>query len=146
MTGEKVVCGLAVQFSDCTTNVSRHHSRSGFRRRDSAEKVTGERRSKRRIVAGKPRFIGQDAAVKGPSHALHVLSDTEITDPNLAQRAVEIGEHSVEKALGEPARLGPIGLETMKIQKRMEANQFKAPVERVRYAILGEENRLSSLF
>src|SRR5277367_2124710 len=34
----------------------------------------------------------------------------------------------------------------MKIQKRMEANQFKAPVERVRYAIVGEENGLAGLF
>ena len=74
-----------------------------------------------------------------------MLADTEITDPHLAQRAVEIGKHSVEKALAERARLRPIRLEAMKIKKRVKANQFKAPVERVRYAIVGEENRLAGL-
>ena len=74
-----------------------------------------------------------------------MLADAEITDPHLAQRAVEIGEHSVEKALAERARLRPIRLEAMKIKKRVEANQFKAPVERVRYAIVSEENRLAGL-
>ena len=33
----------------------------------------------------------------------------------------------------------------MKINKRVEADQFKAPVERVRYAIVREENALAGL-
>lgn len=33
----------------------------------------------------------------------------------------------------------------MKIQKRMQTNQLKASVKRVRYAVVDEENRLSSL-
>jgi hypothetical protein len=74
-----------------------------------------------------------------------MLADTEVTDPYLAQRAVEVGKHSVEKALAERARLRPIRLEAMKIKKRVKANQFKAPVERVRYTIIGEENRLAGL-
>ena len=74
-----------------------------------------------------------------------MLADAEVTDPHLAQRAVEIGEHSVEKALAERARLRPIRLEAVKIEKRVEAHQFKAPVERVRYAILSEENGLAGL-
>jgi hypothetical protein len=74
-----------------------------------------------------------------------MLAHAEVTDTHLAQRAVEIGKHSVEKALAERARLRPIRLEAMKIKKRMKANQFKAPVERVRYAIVGEKSRLAGL-
>ena len=74
-----------------------------------------------------------------------MLADAEVTDPHLTQRAVEIGEHSVEKALTERARLGPVRLKAMEIKKRMKADQVKAPVERVRYAILSEENRLAGL-
>ena len=33
----------------------------------------------------------------------------------------------------------------MKIKKRVEADQFKSPVERVRYAIVSEENGLAGL-
>ena len=74
-----------------------------------------------------------------------MLADAEVTDPHLAQGAVEIDKHSVEKALAERDRLRPIRLEAMKIKKRMKANQFKAPVERVRYAIVGEKSRLAGL-
>jgi hypothetical protein len=74
-----------------------------------------------------------------------MLAHAEVTDPHLAQRAVEIGKHSVEKALAERARLRPIRLEAMKIEERMKADQFKAPVERVRYAIVGEKSRLAGL-
>ncbi|HEX9536003.1 MAG TPA: hypothetical protein VF924_11060 [Stellaceae bacterium] len=74
-----------------------------------------------------------------------MLADAEITDTHLAQRAVEIGEHLVEKALAELARLRPILLQAMKIKKSVKANQFKAPVERVRHAIVSEENGLAGL-
>jgi len=33
----------------------------------------------------------------------------------------------------------------MEVQKRMQANKLKAPVECVGYAIVGEENRLPGL-
>ena len=74
-----------------------------------------------------------------------MLADAEVTDPHLAQRAVEIGEHSVEKALAKRARPGPVRFQAMKIKKRMKANQFEAPVERVWHAILSEKNGLAGL-
>jgi hypothetical protein len=74
-----------------------------------------------------------------------MLADAEITDTHFAQRAVEVGEHPVEKALAEQAGLRPILLEAMKIKKGMKANQLKAPVERVRYAIVRKENSLAGL-
>ena len=74
-----------------------------------------------------------------------MLADAEITDTHLAQRAVEIGEHSVEKTLAERARLRPIRLQAMKIKEGMETYQFKTPVERVRDAIVSEENGLAGL-
>jgi hypothetical protein len=145
MTGEKVVNGLAEQSSDRAADVRSHRPHAGFGGRNSAKDVTGQRLRKRCIVAGEAGFVGQNSAIEGPSHAPYVLADVEITDSHLAQRAVEIGENSVEKALAEPVRPGPIDLETMKIKKRMEAYQFKAPVDRVRYAIVCEENHLSRL-
>src|SRR6516225_8000895 len=74
-----------------------------------------------------------------------MLADAEVTYPHFAQRTVEICEHPVEKALAETARLRPFGLQPVKVKERMEANQFKAPVERVRHAMLGEKYRLASL-
>ena len=145
ITGEKVGCGLAAQCSNRAANVRRHVIRSAFRPRNGAEDVPGEGCSQRRIIAGEPGFIGEDAAIEGSSHALHMLADAEIADPHLAQRAVEIGEHFVEKTLAEQARLRPILLEAMKIKKRVKANELKAPVERVRYAIVSKENRLAGL-
>src|SRR5205814_9179212 len=116
-----------------------------IRWRNGAENVPSEGCSKRRIIAGEPGLIGENAAVKGSSHALHMLADAEVTNPHLTQRAVEIGEHSVEKTLAEWARPRPVRLEAVKIKKRMKTNQFKAPVERVRYAILSEENAFAGL-
>jgi hypothetical protein len=145
ITGEKGGRGLGLQRSNRAANVRRQVTRSGLRVRNGAEDVPSEGCTEHRIIAGEAGFIGEDAAVEGSRHALDVLADAEIPDPHLAQRAVEISEHSVEKALAKQARLRPIRLEAMKINKRVEANQFKAPVERVRYAIVREENRLAGL-
>jgi hypothetical protein len=74
-----------------------------------------------------------------------MFADAQITNSHLAERSVEIGKHSIEKALAEPARSRPLCLETMEIEKRMHANQLKAPAEYVRNAVIGEENRLRRL-
>ena len=144
-TGEKLGRRLAAQSSNRAADVSRHLIRSTIRWANSAEDIPSEGRSERRIVAGEPGFVREYAAVEGSSHPLHMRADAEVTDPHLAKRAVEIGEHLVEKALAERARLRPIRLEAMKIKKRMKANQFKAPVECVRHAIVSEENPLPGL-
>jgi hypothetical protein len=47
--------------------------------------------------------------------------------------------------LAESAGLRPISLEAMKIKKCVEADQLKATVEGIRYAIISEENRLAGL-
>ena len=143
--GEKVGGGLAAQRSNRPANVSRQIIGSALPLRNGAEDVPDEGCRERRIIAGEACFIGEYAAVEGSSHALDVLADAEITDAHLAQRAVEISEHSVEKALAKRARLRPIRLEAMKIKKPVEADQFKAPVERVRYAIVREEDWLAGL-
>ena len=51
----------------------------------------------------------------------------------------------IEKTLAKRARLRPLRLQTMKIEKGMETDQLKTPVERVRHAIVSEENRLAGL-
>ena len=146
MTGEKIICGLTAQSANCVADIGRHRAYCRLRNRSSTEHVTGEGSSKCRIIAGEACFIGYDATIESARHALHVRADTQVTDPHLAQRAVEVGEHCVEEALTEPARLGSIVLEAMKIQKCMQANQFKTPVQRVRHAIIDEEHRLAGLF
>src|SRR5690348_13671552 len=72
-------------------------------------------------------------------------ADAEIADPHLAQRAIEIGEDSVEQTLAEPARPGPVVLEPMKTEKRMKTNQLKATVYCVRHTVIREENGLAGL-
>ena len=95
-TGEKLGRRLAAQSSNRVADVSRHLIRSTIRWTNSAEDIPSEGRSERRITAGEPGFIGENAAVEGSSHALDVLADAEIANPHLAKRAVEIREHSVE--------------------------------------------------
>ena len=112
---------------------------------NGAKEIANQRRGEHRIVTGKPGFVRKDAAVEGLSHVLRMFAYAEVADPYFAQRAVEIGEHSVEKALANPARLRPFGLEPVKVKECMEANQLKTPVKRVWHAMLHKEDRLASL-
>src|SRR5262249_33292401 len=61
------------------------------------------------------------------------------------ERAVEIGEHPVKETLGQSVRLRPLGLESMKIQESMQANQLETSVKCVRHAIIGEKDRSPSV-
>jgi hypothetical protein len=69
-----------------------------------------------------------------------VLPDTQIADSHLAQRAVEIGEHPIEKALRQEARLRPFGFQAVQVEKGVQASQLKAPVNGIRHTIVGKED------
>lgn len=74
-----------------------------------------------------------------------MFADAQIPSAHLAQSAIKISEHSVEKGLAKLICLRSLDLEPVKVQKRVQANEFKTPVERIWRAIFGEENRLPGL-
>src|SRR5215469_8960112 len=101
---------LLVQMADGATDIACHRGCIVGLRTNSAEEVSRQRRGEHRIIAGEPGLVRQDAPIERAGHAFDVLADAEVADPDLAQRAVEVGEHAVEEALGESTRLRPLGL------------------------------------
>jgi len=75
-----------------------------------------------------------------------MLPDAQITRPHFAQSAIEISEHAVEKTLTDTHCRRSLGLQSMEVEECVQADQLKAPIERVGHAILGKKNRLPSLF
>ena len=134
-----------MQFFGCLLYIGRHFLDSARRPGNSTEDIPADRCAEHLSSAREALLVRNDSAIEGASHPFHMFADAQITDPQLAERPVEIGKHSIEEALAEPARSRPLCLETMQIEKRMHTNQLKAPVECVRNAVIGEEDRLPRL-
>jgi hypothetical protein len=141
--GEEFRRRLRSQFSGRVSNIFRYHTGTLPPRRHGTKEVAGEGRAKRCLIPGEPFFICTDSPVKGLRHPFHLLADPQIASTKLAHRAIKIGKRSIQEALTKAIALWPKGLETMKIQKCVQANELKAPVERVGYAIVSKKHRLS---
>jgi outer membrane protein assembly factor BamE (lipoprotein component of BamABCDE complex) len=113
---------------------------------DRAEQVAGKCGTQRQIIGRNPVLIGANAAVEALRHPLDLLPDTQIAGTHLAQGAVEIAEHRIEKRLSQRIRLRALRFETLKIQESMQADQLEPSVEGVGYAVSGIEDGLPRLF
>jgi outer membrane protein assembly factor BamE (lipoprotein component of BamABCDE complex) len=114
----------------------------GLRR---AVKVASQRGPQLGVAGRQPVFIGADSAVKGFRHALDMTTDAQITGADLAQRAIEIGKHRIEEPLRERRGRSGLAFEPVQIQKSVQADQLKAPVERIGDTLQRKEFRPSRL-
>jgi hypothetical protein len=136
---------LAMQISRRTAHIACHHAGKGQRFRDGAKDIPNQCRAERGVAACEPFLIGSNSPIEGECHTFYVPSYAQIAGSHLSERAIEIGEHSVEEALADSPRAWAFELETMQIQERMKTDQLKAAVQRIGHTVVGKEDRLPSL-
>jgi len=134
-----------MQISRRTTHIAYHHAGKGHRFRDGAKDIPNQCRAEHRVAAVEPFLMGSDSPVEGEYHTFYMSSDAQIAGTHLSERAIEIGEHSVEEALADSSCSRAFALETMQIQEGMKADQLKAAVQRIGHTVIGKEDRLPSL-
>ena len=136
---------LARQCRRLPADILGHRRQLRRLRNRRAEQVARQRRTQHGIIRRKPFLVCGKAAIEGFRHPFHLASDTQIAGSHLAQRAVEIGEHRRDKPSAVARRSRLFVLEPVQVKKGVQADQFKAAVDRIGDATTEEETGLARL-
>src|SRR5439155_10752250 len=75
----------------------------------------------------------------------YLAADAEVAGAHLAQRAVEIGKHRIEKALAQRRRMRLFALQPMEVKEGVQTDQLESAVDRIRHPALDKKAGLAGM-